>query len=639
MDARGDQPDVVARRHLGVARHVPRGRPAQGARQRLGEARDAAVDQGAQGALVEPDLGVGEVVVVDQDQVGLDLADQLLDRGAGADDVELDALHADQGAVGPGVEPDGDAVGPQGRVVGRGLLQDLEVQEPALGIHGEGRAQRVDPGGLQPLLRPGRQVAARGALQGRQKVLQLGVAPGVLAEVVADAGQEVVEPDVGHELLEHRGALGVGDAVEVDLDGLHVGDVGGDRVRGGKLVLPVGPGLLDVGEGGPRRLAPAGGLGLAQHRHVGRERLVQPQVVPPAHGDQVAEPHVGHLVQDRLGAALHDGVGDARAEDVVLQEGDRPGVLHRARVELRHEQLVVLAEGVADAEDPVEEVEALLGDLDDVAGVEVLGQRGPAEDAEGDAVVLVAHHGVRPGDQGRDVGRHDRRGREVPALGGLERAVAAAVLLQLLHGVGGGVGDDLPVGGHERRELEGRLEVGLVEAGVHAVGVGRLELRVEVDLLVHGVDEPVEALAGAHVGAVGVDLELVARPEAGKGQSALLRVVGGHVDLRAVQDGLADLGLGQVDERARPGLGAGESDRSDALEPLVAFGQIELDRVGVHLQQSGPLPGFVTGQVACHIRSSSRLSPAPSREGCMNPATSGALMAHRNIGIEGPRGG
>jgi len=29
------------------------------------------------------------------------------------------------------------------------------------------------------------------------------------------------------------------------------------------------------------------------------ERLVEPQVVPPRHGDEVAEPHVRQLVQDR----------------------------------------------------------------------------------------------------------------------------------------------------------------------------------------------------------------------------------------------------------------------------------------------------------------------------------------------------
>src|SRR5262245_42940246 len=43
-------------------------------------------------------------------------------------------------------------------------------------------------------------------------------------------------------------------------------------------------------------------------------RLVQPQGVPPAHGDQVAEPHVRHLVQDRLAARLPAGVRHPRPD-------------------------------------------------------------------------------------------------------------------------------------------------------------------------------------------------------------------------------------------------------------------------------------------------------------------------------------
>src|SRR5688500_19140402 len=47
-----------------------------------------------------------------------------------------------------------------------------------------------------------------------------------------------------------------------------------------------------------------------------------------------------------LGAALVDVAGDPRAEDVLVAEGHAARVLHRARVELRHEALVVLAERV-----------------------------------------------------------------------------------------------------------------------------------------------------------------------------------------------------------------------------------------------------------------------------------------------------
>ena len=182
-----------------------------------------------------------------------------------------------------------------------------------------------------------------------------------------------------------------------------------------QLVLPVGPRLLGVGERRPR-LFVFGGFALAQHRRERRERLVEPQVVPPLHGDEVAEPHVRHLVQHRLGATLIRRAGDLAAEDVILQKRYGPGVFHRARVELRHEQLVVLAERVRLAEVAVVEVEALLGFGEQPVGVHELRQRLAAEQAQRNLAVLVcvgvAPDRVRPGDQRDEVGAHLRRRRE-----------------------------------------------------------------------------------------------------------------------------------------------------------------------------------------------------------------------------------
>ena len=177
-----------------------------------------------------------------------------------------------------------------------------EVKRPSASTRVRG-PERVHPGRLQPLPRPGRQVAPGDVLERGQQVGQGRVAVGVRGEVLPHPGQEVLPADVGHELLENGRALGVGDPVEVHLDRVDVRDVGRDRVRGGELVLLVRPRLPRGGERGPG-LGPAGRLGLRGGARPGRERLVQPQVVPPAHGDQVAEPHVRHLVQDRLAAHL-----------------------------------------------------------------------------------------------------------------------------------------------------------------------------------------------------------------------------------------------------------------------------------------------------------------------------------------------
>ena len=77
--------------------------------------------------------------------------------------------------------------------------------------------------------------------------------------------------------------------------------------------------------------------------------------------------------------------------------------------------------------------------------------------------------------------------------------VAKVCTLSLPDGVfvhGRAVGDDLPVRGRGDGDVEGGLQVGLVEAREHPLGVGGLELRVQVHLVVDGVDEAVQPLTG-----------------------------------------------------------------------------------------------------------------------------------------------
>ncbi len=148
------------------------------------------------------------------------------------------------------------------------------------------------------------------------------VAVGVLGEVRAQAVEELLLAHPGDELADRRGALRVGDAVEVHLDRLEVDHVGGDRVRRGQLVLAVGP-VLALAAGTSSRRRRSGWRGRCVVRGPLGEGLVEPQVVPPRHRDEVAEPHVRELVQHRVGALLVRRVGDARAEDVVLAGSSR----------------------------------------------------------------------------------------------------------------------------------------------------------------------------------------------------------------------------------------------------------------------------------------------------------------------------
>ncbi|EMF27510.1 3-deoxy-D-manno-octulosonic acid (KDO) 8-phosphate synthase [Streptomyces gancidicus BKS 13-15] len=591
------QVDEVPGGQQRVARHVPQRGPAQRAGQRVGEVAQGRPERGQRG-VVEARLAVRQVLVVDQHQLRRVRARQLRHDRTRPLDVRLGLRVPLQGAgrVTP-VQAHRDPVRAQFGVRLGGLLHHGQLVHRAVLAQQHLRGEGVDPGRLQPRPGPRGHVPPAGLLQDRQQVAEARVAVRVPLEVAPGALQERVLADVRHQLLEHRGALGVGDAVEVELGVLEVADVRGDRVRGGQLVRAVRPRLAAVGEGDPA-VGEAGRADQRERAHEVREGLLQPQVVPPLHGDQVAEPHVRHLVQDDVGAALVRRPRDLAPEDELLAEGHHPRVLHRAQVVLGHERLVVLPERVRVVEVVVEEVQALLGDQEDVVGVEVRGEALAAHRAERDLqpgavlerpLVGVGHVVVGTRDDTRDVGR-DRLGlREPPdAVGQFAHAVAP----------------HRPPLGRPHLEAVRRLEVGLLEVGEDTAGVGRLVLGVEVHLAVLGVDEAVHALAGAGVRALCVHHELVLGGQVLQEDAAAVEDLA-RVEVPAVQGHRRHARRDQVREAARPGLGAAEPHGGDRPEGARAVAvvltgrgpQVQGHLVPVDGQQRCPLPGLVTGQV------------------------------------------
>ena len=100
-------------------------------------------------ALVEADLGVGQVLVVHQHEIGHSLASQVGDRRAFVRDVEFDPPAELQGLGLAIVEAHGKAMRPDRRVLGwRFLLDGQGTDRVALG-DGK-RSQGVQARGLQP---------------------------------------------------------------------------------------------------------------------------------------------------------------------------------------------------------------------------------------------------------------------------------------------------------------------------------------------------------------------------------------------------------------------------------------------------------------------------------------------------------
>ena len=242
-----------------------------------------------------------------------------------------------------------------------------------LAFGGGQRPQRIEAGRLQPELGPGLEVAPGTRFDVGEEVGEARVRVLPLLDVALDAAEEGVLCHVGHQLTQDTGALVVSDRVEVQVNGLDVGDIGRDRMGGGQLILAARAGLVLVGEGHPSILE-ARRLDLGEHRHKGCEALVQPEVIPPAHRDQVAEPHVGHLVEDGVRAILADRLRHLGTKQHGLVERDAADVFHGPGAELWDEELIVFLERIGVLVRLGVEVETLFGNREDLLRIEVLRQ-------------------------------------------------------------------------------------------------------------------------------------------------------------------------------------------------------------------------------------------------------------------------
>mmetsp|Transcript_16547 Transcript_16547/g.32295 ORF Transcript_16547/g.32295 Transcript_16547/m.32295 type:complete len:511 (+) Transcript_16547:1499-3031(+) len=414
---------------------------------------------------------------------------------------------------------------------------------------------------LQELLCPLAAVKARATAAGQgtpllqrfQELADGSVAPRVLVEVPAHASTEALHPHHKHQLFEQRRPFAVGDAVEVEEGLVSVCNCSLDRVRGGQLVLAESPLLHAAGEVEPAGLPELGGFCCAQSSHVGSEGLVQPQAIPPHGADQVAEPHVRHLVQHRVRPVGQLREGRGLAVEVVLREGDAPNVLHGSFVELGHKQLVVLVEGIRNREEVLVVSQPLFGQSEEVFCVQERRHALAAVQPErhSPVVVVVLKTAVRPSHQSEEVGGYGRGAAEPVR----DRGAALCLLVHmplLLHPHP--VSNDSPGRVSGDSQLQGRPDIRLVEARQHPVALERLKVGVHVLVAVSWVDELVEASAGVVV-VVGVaDNHRVLRAggEAGAGQvqAVSAETAGRGADSPPVDFKASDLFPHEVKEQA-----------------------------------------------------------------------------------------
>ncbi len=212
-----------------------------------------------------------------------------------------------------------------------------------------------------------------------------------------------------------------------------------------------------------RGLPPIDDLGLGP----GRETFVEPQVVPPTHRYEVAEPLMRELVGDDFGLPAANARGRAAGidEDERVAKRDEPGILHGASGKLGHRDQIELRVRVIHPEVLGEVREELGGDVGrqarqrsasvgrDRANRHRLG--GSLEDVE------IAHH------KRHEVARERRR-----RLEDVRDHLAGRCRLRFLRAVC----EDLCPRGCGDRHVVGSLEARLVEAGERPPRVGGLKL-------------------------------------------------------------------------------------------------------------------------------------------------------------------
>ena len=189
----------------------------------------------------------------------------------------------------------------QYRVEDETLLSDFQRQT-AIGVgrrHIQHRVARL----AGPAAHDGIHRLPRGFLQRRPQVRRPRVLVGMPSQIHVQAGTKHAGREEVLKHPQHRSALAVTDRVKQLADLGRVCHFLFDRVRVLQAVEAERAVSVHVHELRPHRPfgeQPVHRLGAYPRG----ETLVEPQVVPPVHGHQVAEPHVRHLVCDHLGYSL-----------------------------------------------------------------------------------------------------------------------------------------------------------------------------------------------------------------------------------------------------------------------------------------------------------------------------------------------
>ena len=225
--------------------------------------------------------------------------------------------------------------------------------------------------------------------------------------------------DPSNELLEHRGALRIGDAIKIIRRSRDIGDIGNDRMCCRVLVLGIGPCFTANGEGRPLPRVDSC-LCCRSRSLILSKGLLQPQVVPPSGSDKITEPHVAHFVKNRVCSFLSKSERGSISAQIALCKCHASRVFHCPEVIFGHENLVVASPGIGIPVTRVIVIEAGARDRQDIVAIHRFSERLPTHQTQveiGRGAISRAAFPPSPinnsplaGDNGSDVARQWWRG-------------------------------------------------------------------------------------------------------------------------------------------------------------------------------------------------------------------------------------
>lgn len=231
--------------------------------------------------------------------------------------------------------------------------------------------KHIEPSCLKPAIFPlvNRNRAGRliVLLELLQEILKAGVFESILMEVGRQRFRERFLAHQVHKLFHGRRTLGVGNPIEDGLSHMGIFDLGSDGMSGDELIFRVAP-CLAAEEGCHSRLVVnSRNLGFnflkAEVADIFCETLIEPQIIPPAHGDQIAKPMVGEFVDNCIAETQHPLCRDRILEDIQVIESDDASIFHGAPFVLVSKHLVVFGKWIWIPEVTFEELHRLAGHL------------------------------------------------------------------------------------------------------------------------------------------------------------------------------------------------------------------------------------------------------------------------------------